>query len=305
MKIMITGSEGFFGKNLVRYLDGFDHHLVLVDRVTRILRDQNYVLWRNKHAIYQYDLLSSRNLEETLDGVDVVVHLANRSRIEPSWKEYQDYYEINVAGSQKLFEQCQRAGVSKFIYFSSSSVYGNNGTLKQKETDPLCPTNPYAVSKVATELALQVQASLGDTELIVVRPFTMYGDFMDYNDNGLVIAKFIKNWEQGYPLLLDGGGFQKRDFIHSSDALRAFMMIMEHGKNGDIYNMGSGTSVSIRELADIVSEKQVITPKRRGHVEITHADTVKLKILGFVPRIKVTEWLQETMDELKLSAVIQ
>jgi nucleoside-diphosphate-sugar epimerase len=302
---MITGAYGFFGSNLVRYLDGSAHDLVLVDRQPNLFDEKNHRVWHRNHLVYHHDFSTTLPLEKTLGQVDAVIHLANRARIEPSWRDYQNYYDTNIAGSQRLFEQCQRAGVKRFFYFSSSSVYGNNGTLRQKETDPLCPTNPYAVSKVAAELMLTAQAALGDTELIIVRPFTMYGDFMDHSEYGLVIAKFISAWERDEPLLLDGGGSQRRDFLHASDALRAFQLIMEHGRGGDIYNLGSGTSVSVRELADIISDKQVIVPKRRGHVEVTHADIIKLKMLGFAPRVRVTEWLQETMEELKINAVIQ
>jgi nucleoside-diphosphate-sugar epimerase len=246
-----------------------------------------------------------KTYRELLDGVDVVLHLANRARIDPSWYDYGDYYNTNITSTQLFFEAAQRAGVKKFIHVSSSSVYGNNGKLKQKESDPLMPTNPYAVSKMAGEWALHVQSLKADTELIIVRPFTMYGDYMDDSRDALVIQKFISAWEKDLPLLLHGGGDQRRDFIHVYDAIRGLMMILEHGENGDVYNLGTGRSVSIKQLADVISHKQVKVPARPGAVAITEADITRMNEIGFEPMVDVIEWLTKIMQELKLKKTIE
>jgi len=232
--------------------------------------------------------------------------LANKTRISPSWQEYEQYYSMNIGTTQKIYALSQTLGVKKFIYFSSSSVYGNNGWIPNKESDPLNPTSPYAISKMAAEAALTAQHSrLPKTELIIVRPFTMYGPFMEMGKYSLVISKFIEAVQAGNPLLLDATGSQTRDFIHVSDAISALSLIIQHGKSGDIYNIGSGESVSIRELADIVSSKQVHTPPRIGHIEHTLADTSKLKELGWKPEIDVKTWLTNLVADLSITSNIK
>lgn len=293
-KILITGANGFFGKNLFEaWYDRYE--LVGIDLPPELFGSARTKL---NPIIYVCDIREDSHLiNQHLKGVDIVIHCAARARIEPSWREFKDYYDTNITASQTLFRMCQLQGVKRFIYFSSSSVYGNNGCVPQKESDPLCPTNPYAVSKMAAEAALRVQALQGDTELIIVRPFTMYGDYMSFGTYGLVIAKFIRAYQKGEPLMLDGGGDQTRDFVHVSDAINALELIMNKGGNGEVYNIGSGTVVSVKDLANCVSDRQVITPLRTGAVDTTHADITKLIALGYQPKERVLYWLTDHMKQ--------
>lgn len=303
MKIMITGACGFLGRNLTKSLN--EHELVLIDLPPHLFNESTKESWQHDHLIYHADINEDISIiKDKLRGVDIVIHLANRARITPSWTQYKSYYQTNIGGSQQLLACCQTMGVKKFIYISSSSVYGNNGTHRQHETSPLCPTNPYAVSKMAAESALKVQANEGPTALIIVRPFTMYGDYMDFSEDALVISKFLTAWEKDEPLLLHGGGHQRRDFIHASDAIDGLIRILNHGGHGDIYNLGTGESVIIRELADVISSKQIIVPDRRGAVQITEADISRLKCLGFKPKVRILEWLTQSINEYKLREII-
>lgn len=305
-RVMILGANGFLGRNLVHFLDTKeDIKQILIDRPPDLFDESVKESWWHNHDVFHADLTEELwTIKDRLKGVDTVINLANKARIEPSWIFYEQYYGLNVSATQKVFSLCQTMGVRRFIQVSSSSVYGNNGTSIQRENDPLEPTNPYAVSKMAGEWALKVQARRGKTELIVVRPFTMYGNFMDYSENALVIAKFISAYEKREPLLLHGGGTQSRDFLHASDAVDGLWRITEQGKNGEVYNLGTGKSVTIKSLADIVSDKQIITPPRIGAIETTCADISKLRKLGFEPKIDVLEWLQTTMKELIMNKII-
>ena len=305
MKIMITGATGFLGRNLVR---AFPNDELVLTALAPELFDtvQTGESWFQNHKIYHADINENIDvLKDKLQGVDVVIHLASRTRIPPSWTQYKNYYETNIGASQQLLACAQTMGVKKFIYISSSSVYGNNGTSRQTETDRLCPTNPYAVSKMAAESALRVQADDGDTELVIVRPFTMYGDYMDFGHDALVIGKFLTAWEKDEPLLIEGDGEQRRDFLHASDAVAGLQLIVEQGRNGDIFNLGTGESVSVNQLADVVSQKQIRVPARRGHVEYTEADITRLKQLGYAPKVRVLDWLTQCVDEYKLKEIIR
>ena len=303
-KLMITGANGFLGRNSILFFKQVFDEVVLVDRAP--FNDRRTEGWHGDNLIHYADLTTDINVyRELLEGVDVVLHLANRARIDPSWSEYGDYYTTNITATQLFFEAAQRAGVKKFIHISSSSVYGNNGKTRQAESDPLMPTNPYAVSKMAGEWALHVQSLKGNAELIIVRPFTMYGDYMEDGRNALVIQKFITAWDQGLPLMLHGGGDQRRDFIHVYDAIRGLLAILEHGENGEVYNLGTGKSVTIKQLADVVSNRQIKTPARPGAVSITEADITRLKEIGFEPVVNVIDWLTNIMQELKIKKLLE
>jgi len=300
---MITGARGFLGRNLAAALD--EHELILVDKDPTFFEDTESVRWGFRH-VHTCDLLEDIHiLKQLMYGVDVVLHLAAATRIPRSWSAYKEYYETNISASQQLLQLAQTTHVKKFIHFSSSSVYGNNGTDTQTEDSPLCPTNPYAVSKVASEMALRVQAEGGKTELVIVRPFTMYGDYMDWSEDALVIAKFLTALKEDEPLMLHGNGTPTRDFLHSSDAVMGIKLIIEHSKDGDIYNLGTGRSVSVKQLADCVSDRQVLAPNRRGAVERTCADTSKLRALGFNPQIDVLDWLTDKANDLKIKSLKQ
>jgi UDP-glucose 4-epimerase len=304
MKIMITGACGFLGRNLVRFLS--DHELILVDLPPDMFDEGVRESWWHNHKLFHVDISKNSNIvREKMRGVDIVIHLANKTRIGPSWIDYRSYYDVNIGASHELFAAAQDMDVKKFIFVSSSSVYGNNNTIRQREIDPLFPSNPYGVSKMAAEIALQVQAQGGLTELIIARPFTMYGDFMDFGENALVIAKFLDAWEKEEPLYIHGDGKQSRDFVHAFDAVQAMKLIIEHGRHGDIFNIGTGESVTVKELADVVSPRQIIVPDRKAPVQRTQADISRLQSLGFRPKVRVIEWLTEQIDERKITELSQ
>jgi nucleoside-diphosphate-sugar epimerase len=169
-----------------------------------------------------------------------------------------------------------------------------------KESDQLMPTNPYAVSKAAAEMALTAQSLKGQTELIIVRPFTMYGDYMNIGKHALAIAKFIRAAERDEPLIIEGTGLQERDFVHADDAVRALELIIEKGRHKDIYNIGTGKYVSIKSIADAVSFKQVVAPERTGPVQRTWADVSKLRAMGFVPEVDLLDWLTVYLEINKI-----
>ena len=289
-KILITGAAGFLGRNLTDYLQ---------NTCELILTDQHPDKWthqqlepRNSTKITYADIDTDHAvLGNLLEGVDVVIHCANKARIDPSWLTYSEYYLTNITSTHRFFELCQAKKVKKFIYISSSSVYGNNGQTIQTEDGPLVPSSPYAVSKLGAEWALRVQSQKAwITELIIVRPFTMYGKYMDYSAKALMIPKFFKCYVDGDPLLLHGNGEQTRDFLCASDAVVGIGLLIEHGERDRVYNLGSGTSTGIKQIADAISLNQIKVSDRIGQVQSTLADISKLRALGFDPKTDVVEW---------------
>ena len=298
--ILVTGAYGFMGRNLIEAWHE-RYNVIGTDLPPELWDSVSLESFHKLVPIYHYDLRDETHfLKQHFKNVDTVVHCAARARIQPSWESYDEYYETNITSSHKLFELAQQAGVETFVYFSSSSVYGNSSKSKQSETDELLPTNPYAVSKMAAEHALRVQAERGRTRLIIVRPFTMYGKYMNFGKNGLVIARYLRAWMDHEPLLLDGGGKQTRDFVHSSDAIQALELIIKYAEHLETFNIGSGRAVTIKQLADCVSPRQIISPDRIGAVAHTCADIAKLEQLGYKPQVEVLPWLTEYIEQLKL-----
>ena len=297
---MITGAAGFLGRNLTKMYSELGHELVLID-YTDIFHNDPYTGTVHGHSVYDIDIRTEQaSIVRLLKDVDCVIHCANRARIDPSWVQYADYYNTNITATHALFKLCQTENVNKFVYVSSSSVYGNTDKAVQEESDPMMPTNPYAVSKMAAEWALQTQAQTGNTTLLIVRPFTMYGNDMSRGPYGLVIAKFLAAMEGNEPLVLHDHGNQTRDFIHIDDAVRGIRLLIDNGTHKEVYNLGSGQSVSIKSLADAVSTQQIMAPARIGPVKSTCANIDKLRNFGFEPKVKVIEWLTQHTKELKL-----
>lgn len=295
-KILITGANGFFGRNLIRSWRN-RHTLYGIDLPTHLSKNAT----REPYADYLSSIVAPCDitghdlvpLMSQMTRSEIVIHLAAKTRITPSWNEQQSYYNTNLIGSLSAFEIAQGLGVKKFVYFSSSSVYGTNKNMS--EYSAMNPTNPYAVSKMAAETALTVQANKGDTELIIVRPFTMYGDFMALGKYSLAISKFLEAWEKDEPLILEGTGSQSRDFVHADDAIQALELILEKAKHLDIFNIGTGTTASIKSIADFISDKQILGPARTGHIERTCADITRLTALGYKPKVDLFEWLTDEL----------
>ena len=278
-KILVTGSQGFVGQQLVPYLRQQGHSVVALDRAPGgdIHCDVDDV-----------------TIDDLID-IDQVIHLANTARIEPSWHHPDQYAYNNITVTTRFFRLCQLAGVDRFYYFSSSAVYGANETSSQTETDRLCPTNPYAITKQAAE---QMLSALADsrhnaTQLTVIRPFTMFGETMDTGPSGLAVGRFIQATVNGDSLTIQGTGQQTRDFLYIKDAVATVGKMVSSDHAGGIYNLGSGTTTSIQEIADVLSSRQIYLDSRPGMEYNTRANIKKIVQLGHLPTVGILEWLEQ------------
>jgi nucleoside-diphosphate-sugar epimerase len=282
--ILVTGARGFVGSVLVNKLlqSGFT-----VTAVDRILGKERF---ETNLSVVKSDIQEEFLTDDIIKDHDVVIHLANSARIEPSWQTPEEYFYNNITVTGEFFRRCQQLNVKKFIHFSSSSVYGNNQTDIQLESSNLSPTNPYAVSKAAAEMLLSAYQLTGNMSLIIVRPFTMYDTTMSFGKDALAIGKFIKAYSQGQPLEIHGTGNQKRDFLYLDDAIDGVLLLINHAQCG-VFNLGRGQSVSIKEIANVISGNQIYVSSRPGPEYNTCADITKLKELGFKPKVDILDWL--------------
>ena len=275
-KILVTGASGFVGQQLVKRLIAQGQEVWAIDRV---FHDFESDLVTFTQADVREMFLIDPAMFETAKAC---IHLANKARIDPSWQNIIEYYDTNIIGTVELFRRCQKDGVPKFLYVSSSSA--------------TYPYNPYAISKATAEQTLSIYADT--TELIIARPYTMYGTTMATETNALAIGKFVYAYKNKKPIVVNGTGDQRRDFIHVDEAIDAMLLLLDKGQHKQTYDIGTGQSVSINEIAELFGSKRVIAPARPGLDYDTRADITKLRELGWVPKVRVLDWLS---DQLKTS----
>lgn len=278
MNILITGNKGFIGSNLVKKLE--KHHKIIgVD-----LKDGNNVLDSNFiNALFEYYQF------------DVVIHLAAIPGVGYSIDHSEEVLTNNIIGFDTLAKAAIKNGVKHFIYASSSSVYGDNGTQK----------SPYAVSKATNELQAAMYSNLSQMKFTGLRFFTVYGENIRED---LAISKFIKAIENNVPIHIYGDGTQARDFTYVNDITEAIKLIVESDKEwkNEVFDIGYGSSTSVNELVEIL--KDIINPsfdriiyeqEKPYDVKETLANPNKLyEWFNFKPRYSVREGLEEWLGHV-------
>ena len=268
-KILITGAAGFLGSHLVTALKDL-YDVLALDKNYHEFDEQVQFLWQ------PFETVDRLNIED----VSAVIHCANEARIDPSWQHYEKYYQTNLTNTAKFFEYCQSIGIKKFIYVSSSSAKH--------------PFNPYAISKLASEYTLK--ALTKDCQLIIARPFTIYGPGMVLGNRGTAIGKFIDRYLNKLPLEVRGEGTQRRDYIHVDDVVRAMLLLLDKADPGT-YDVGTGQNVSINEIADVF-ETNVLHAIPKGIEYDTLADRSDLEQFGFAADQRVLKWLKQQKQDL-------
>lgn len=283
MKILITGVSGQIGSYVLELL-AKKYEVIGVD-LKQYPFNEKYC-----ELVITGDLRSRKFVQRVVENVDAVIHLAAQVSVEKSWIDPAFDAENNIIATLNLLDGCVESGVKRFIYVSSAAVYGNPLYVPIDERHPTNPISPYGVSKLSGEYYTKIY---GDKiHINIVRPFNVYSERMDpKNPYSGVIAKFIERAKRGLPPIIYGDGMQTRDFIHAEDVARAIDAVLEKGKRGEIYNIGTGEEVSIFELAKIVRDsfrirdEPIFERAREGDIKRSCADVSKLKKLGFRPKI--------------------
>jgi UDP-glucuronate 4-epimerase len=277
MKILVTGHRGFIGSNLIKKLD--NHKIVGVD-----LKDGNNILDSNFiNALFEFYQF------------DAVIHLAAIAGVGYSVDHSEEVLKNNIIGFDTLAKAAIKHNVKHFIYASSSSVYGDDGTQK----------SPYAVSKMTNELQAAMYSNLSDVKFTGLRFFTVYGQGIRED---LAICKFIKAMQSDLPIHIYGDGTQARDFTYVNDICEAIKLIAESNKNwkNEVFDIGYGSSTSVNELIKILKDiinpsfdKVVYEDEKKYDVKETLADPNKLnEWFGFRPKYSVREGLEEWLGHV-------
>jgi UDP-glucose 4-epimerase len=312
VKILVTGGAGFIGSNLVDAIAAQDSHEILV------ADDFSSGAWSNleQHAtnprvrIEQLDIRDKARARELVQGIDFVYHLAVRC-IRLSLRDPYIVHDVNATGTLHLLTAALEAKVERFIYCSSSEVYGTARYVPMNEEHPLVPTTPYGASKLAGEAYARSFYLAYGLPVTIVRPFNTYGAREHFEGPyGEVLPKFLVRALNDEPLVIFGDGTQTRDFTEVTDTVRGLLTAGEcDALVGDVVNIARGREVTINELAEIVLEtipqsKSRIEhqPPRPGDVQRHFADISKARrVLGFEPHINIREGVKRYVDWLARS----
>ena len=294
-KCLVTGGAGFIGSNLVDKLVDEGHEVLVIDNESATAHDQFY--YNPKVKYYKYDINDYVNTRPLYDGVDYVFHLAAESRIQPTIEDPVLAVETNTLGTARVLQCSREAGVRRVIYSSTSSAYGLANTPPLKETMTEDCLNPYSVSKVAGEKLCKMYTDLFGLETITFRYFNVYGPRQPLKGQyAPVIGLFLKQRHDGKPLTIVGDGNQRRDFTHVNDVVEANMVCMKSGIPGELYNVGTGVNLSVKELAHMISNEIQFIPARPGEAKISLADNRKLLGLGWDPSVKLEDYIKEQLN---------
>lgn len=312
LNIMITGAAGFIGSHLAERLAA-DNRLVLVDDLSVGLRENLAALeGRETVRIVIQDITNCERLRELMAGIDVVFHLAI-SCLRTSINHPVLSHDINAGGTLNACLAAHENRVKRFVYVSSSEVYGSAQTVPMSEQHPCAPTTVYGASKLAGELyALAFWRTFG-MAVTVVRPFNTYGPREPYQGRRAeVIPRFILQLEHGRAPVIYGDGSQTRDFTFVDDTVNGILRAGECDQLvGDVVNIAFGHEVSIRRVAELLadlvgdqSRKPLRVEPRPGDVDRQFADISKSKrLLSFAPPIDLETGLARTVEWFKANQI--
>jgi len=303
--LLVTGGAGFIGSHLVERLLADGHRVVALDNFDPFYdpRDKRDNLARaaehERFRLVEGDIRDAAALDALLgaERFDAVVHLAARAGVRPSIADPALYTSVNLVGTTALLEACRRHGVERFVFGSSSSVYGNNAKVPFAEDDPVDhPISPYAATKKAGEVLCHAHHHLFGLRVACLRFFTVYGPRQRPE---MAIHKFARLLAQGQRIPLFGDGSSARDYTYVDDIVEGIVRALGCCRGYDIWNLGGSRTVTLEELSRRVAAGLGLPlaverlPAQPGDVERTWADVSRAgRDLDWRPRVGLDEGLE-------------
>lgn len=309
MKILVTGCAGFIGSHLGERLIKEGYEVVGIDCFTdyysREIKESN-IEWLKKQPNFRFiekDLLEL-DLVNLLKDIDYVFHEAAQPGVRASWgKDFEIYVKDNILTTQYLLEAAKEVNIKKFIYASSSSIYGDAETYPTPEDTRPAPVSPYGVTKLAGEHLCQLYFKNYKVPVIILRYFTVYGPRQRPD---MAFHKFMKAILEGKKIIVYGDGTQTRDFTYVDDVIEANILAMKSDAVGEVFNIGGGSRISINDTLEIlrhITNRKVrvkYIEKQKGDVRHTSADISKAdKVIGYTPRWDVRSGLKVEWEWVK------
>jgi UDP-glucose 4-epimerase len=308
VKAVVTGCAGFIGSHLSRSLLDRGADVIGLDCFTdyypRAVKESNLAPLRQERRFrFVEDRLERSDLAPLLDGATHVFHLAAQAGVRKSWgRDFRTYTVDNVDATQALLEAVKDRPISRLVYASSSSVYGDAAEIPMREDARPQPVSPYGVTKLAAEQLCCLYHTNFGVPAVSLRYFTVYGPRQRPD---MAFHRFIRAALNGDPIILYGDGTQTRDFTFVADAVQATIAAGDRGAPGGVYNIGGGSRVSMTEVLSLI--ERVVDrpldvrrePPQKGDMRDTYADTSRARAdLRFAPSVTLEEGLRAEKDWL-------
>ena len=307
MTILVTGGAGFIGSHVVEALLARGEKITVIDDFNDFydpaFKRRNVARFTGRVNVVEADIRDTAALRAIFSKgrFDAIIHIAARAGIRPSVEQPRLYTEVNVLGTQNLLELAREFGVRKFIFTSSSSVYGMDQPVPFQENAALLhPISPYAASKLAAEALCHVYHHLHGLDVMCPRLFTVYGPRQRPD---LAIHKFTSAILRGKPVEIYGRGKSARDYTYIDDVVQGLLAALDHCAGFEIVNIGESRTVELRELVRLIEKAVGKKAQLRqlaaqpGDVPITYADIAKAKrLLGYKPQVNIEEGIQRFVN---------
>jgi len=315
MKALITGVAGFIGSHLAERLLADGWVVIGIDNFDPFyspqLKRRNLatVLQSRSFRLIEADIRNAAEMQNACSArPDVIIHLAAKAGVRPSIAEPLLYADVNVNGTVNLLQAARHNEVPKFIFGSSSSVYGNNQKVPFSEHDNVdFPISPYAATKKAGELLCHTYHHLYGISITCLRFFTVYGPRQRPD---LAVHKFTRLIEKGQPIPVYGDGSMMRDFTYIDDIIDGIVAAIHNCSSFDLYNLGNAHPISVNDLIDkletALGKKAVrhYLPPQPGDVQRTYADITKASSqLGYQPRTSIEQGLERFVQWFRQQSV--
>lgn len=296
---LVTGGAGFIGSHLVDALLAENISVRVVDNYSTG-RPENLAHVSGKVEIIEADIAKSGSWQKHFQGADWVFHLGALADIVPSIQRPEDYFLANVTGTFNVLEAARNAGVKRFIYAASSSCYGIPESYPTAETAEISPQYPYALTKRLGEELVMHWAQLYNLPAIALRLFNVYGPRSRTSGTyGAVFGVFLAQKLAGKPFTVVGDGTQTRDFTYVTDVASAFLTAAKSSSYAEIFNVGSGETVSVNRLVELLGGEVTYIPKRPGEPDCTYADITKIRReLKWEPKVNIKHGVDNVLANI-------
>jgi UDP-glucuronate 4-epimerase len=315
MKVLVTGGAGFIGSHLVEKLLADGNEVAILDDFNDFydpkIKRENIAAFANDVAVHDVDLRDGKKVAALFqkERFDAIFHLAARAGVRPSIQRPQLYYDTNVAGTIHLLEAARSTGADRFIFASSSSVYGAAKKVPFSEDEHLTQTlSPYAATKIAGEFLCSTYSHLYEMRVVALRYFTVYGARQRPD---LAIHQFTRKIHAGEPIDQFGDGTTRRDYTYIDDIIQGTVAALNYdGPRFDVFNLGESDTIQLKDLIAVIEnalgKKAKINrlSEQPGDMPLTCADISKArKLLGYNPKTKFGDGLPRFVDSFLESRV--
>lgn len=296
---IVTGGAGFIGSHLVDALLAENISVRVIDNYSTG-RPENLAHVTGQVELVEADFAKSGSWQKLFQDTDWVFHLGALADIVPSIQRPADYFQANVDGTFNVLEAAKNAGVKRFVYAASSSCYGIPDNYPTSEDADISPQYPYALTKRLGEELVMHWAQLYNLPAIALRLFNVYGPRSRTSGTyGAVLGVFLAQKLANKPFTVVGDGTQTRDFTYVTDVANAFLTAAQSSVCEEIFNVGSGETVSVNRLVELLGGEVTYIPKRPGEPDCTYADITKIRRdLKWQPKVSIKQGVDNVLANI-------